>query len=289
MTKKILITGKNSYVGRSFIEYCARNSIDFDISELDVHGDDWKQVGFSRFDSVFHVAGIAHNSSDSNLKDLYYEVNRDLTIAIAEKAKQDGVQQFIFMSSMIVFGNQPNGKTKITADTEPNPDNFYGDSKLQAERGLQELESDEFKVVVLRPPMIYGEGSKGNYPLLSKFAQRSPVFPDYPNKRSMLYIDNLCEFVKLMILNEENGTFHPQNKELVQTSEMVRLIAEHHKHRIWFTKLGNPLIRFLLKINIIKKVFGSLYYEPSMSQYPKGKYQIRSLNESIRYTERGSL
>src|SRR5699024_2191706 len=162
MTKKILITGKNSYIGRSFIEYCKKNEIDFEIDELDVRGEEWKSYDFTSYDSVFHVAGIAHNSSDPKLEDLYYKVNRDLTVEIAKKAKQSDVPQFIFMSSMIVFGNHPNGKTRITQDTEPNPDNFYGDSKLQAEKGLKELESDNFKVVVLRPPMIYGKNSKGN-------------------------------------------------------------------------------------------------------------------------------
>src|SRR5699024_10676715 len=111
--------------------------------------------------------------------------------------------------------------------------------------------------------------SKGNYPLLSKFAQKSPVFPNYSNKRSMLHIDNLCEFVRLMILNEERGTFHPQNKELVQTSEMVKLIAKHNNHKIWFTRLGNPIINVMFQINLIKKVFGDLYYEQSMSVYGK--------------------
>lgn len=288
MTKKVLITGKNSYIGRSFIEYCKKNNIDFEIDELDVHGGEWKIADYSSYDSIFHVAGIAHNSSNPELEDLYYEVNRDLTVSIAEKAKKDGVSQFIFMSSMIVFGNQPNGKNKITADTVPCPDNFYGDSKLQAEKGLNELQSDDFKVVILRPPMIYGKDSKGNYPLLSKFAQKSPVFPNYPNKRSMLYVDNLSEFIRIIIINEENGTFHPQNKELVQTSEMVRLIAKQHNHKMWFTKLGNPLISLLFRLNIIRKVFGDLYYDKTMSAYGKEEYQVRTLENSIKITESAS-
>jgi UDP-glucose 4-epimerase len=285
MTKKILITGKNSYIGRSFMEYCEKNNVDFEIDELDTHGDEWKKTDFSTYDVVYHVAGIAHNSSDPELEDLYYQVNRDLTIEIAKKAKEDGVAQFIFMSSMIIYGNNPNGKTKITENTEPNPDNFYGDSKLQAEISLKELESEDFNVVILRPPMIYGKGSKGNYPLLSKFAQKSPIFPNYPNKRSMLHIDNLCEFLRLMIINEEKGIFHPQNKELVQTSEMVRLIAEHHNNRIWFTRLGNPFINLTFKVNMIKKVFGDLYYDKSLSDYQNNVYQINSLKESIKNTE----
>lgn len=285
MTKKVLITGKNSYIGRSFIEYCEKNQIDFDIYELETRGENWKEFDFSSYDSVFHVAGIAHNSSDPKLEDLYYAVNRDLTVDISKKAKEDGVSQFVFMSSMIVFGSQPNGKTKITAETKPNPDNFYGDSKLQAEKGLRELESDHFKIVILRPPMIYGKGSKGNYPLLSKFARKTPIFPDYPNKRSMLHIDNLCQLIKLIILNEEKGTFHPQNNEFVQTSELVKLISQHHNHNIRFTRLGNPLISLLLRFNIVKKVFGDLYYEKSISVYKNGVYQKNNLKKSIELTE----
>lgn len=285
MTKKILITGKNSYIGRSFMKYCEKNRIDFEISELDVHGNKWKKTDFSNYDSIFHVAGIAHNSSDPKLENLYYEVNRDLTVSIAKKAKEEGVSQFIFMSSMIVFGNQPNGKTRITVDTKPKPDNFYGDSKLQAEKKLHELESKDFKVVILRPPMIYGKGSKGNYSLLSKFAQKSPVFPDYPNKRSMLHIENLCEFLRLMVLHEESGTFHPQNKELVRTSNMVKLIAKHYNHRIWLTKIGNLIISYMFNLNIVKKIFGDLYYDNSLSDYRKGIYQLVDLSESIILTE----
>ena len=283
--KKILITGENSYIGGKFIEWVGQWPEKYSVDEISVHGDEWKKVDFSAYDTVYHVAGIAHVSADPKLEVKYFKVNRDLTIEVAKKVKEDGVSQFIFMSSMIVFGNQPNGKTKITAETNPKPDNFYGDSKLQAEKGLHKLESEDFNVVILRPPMIYGKGSKGNYPLLSKFARTSPVFPNYPNKRSMLHIDNLCEFLRLMIENEESGIFHPQNNELVQTSEMVRLVAKYHNHRIRITKLANPIIDLFFKLNVITKVFGDLYYEEGLSKYDKEEYQIRSLSTSIKLTE----
>lgn len=285
MTKKVLITGKNSYIGSAFREYCATYHADFIIDELDTCDAAWKNFDFSTYESVFHVAGIAHNSADPKLEDLYYQVNRDLTIAIAERAKQMDVKQFIYMSSMIVYGNEPNGKTHITPDTEPNPDNFYGDSKLQAEMGINKLAAADFKVVILRPPMIYGRGSKGNYPLLAKLARKAPVFPDFPNKRSMLHIDNLCELVRLLIVNEDAGIFYPQNAELVKTSNLVKLIAENSRHKIWFTRMANPLINLLLRMTLIKKVFGTLYYLPSMSAYSKGVYQIRDLAESVKLTE----
>ena len=285
MTRKILITGQNSYIGTSFINYGKDNDLNLIIDELSIHGDDWKSIDFSKYSTILHVAGIAHNSSDSKLKSLYYSVNRDLTIEVATKAKKDGVKQFIFMSSMIVFGNQPSGKTGITSETAPNPANFYGNSKLQAEKGLENLQASDFNIAILRPPMIYGKGSKGNYPLLSKLARKTFLFPDYPNKRSALYIENLCELLYLIIINDKSGLFLPQNQSYVKTSDMVYEIAKKHQHKIIFTRLFNPIITGMKRINIVNKVFGDLYYNQKNSQIDFGNYQLFDLSESILKTE----
>jgi UDP-glucose 4-epimerase len=235
---------------------------------------------------VFHVAGIAHVSSDPNMKNLYYKVNRDLTIETAKKAKSEGVKQFIFMSSIIIYGDSSKDLKVIDKNTIPQPSNFYGNSKLQAEQGILPMSDENFKVVVLRPPMIYGKGSKGNYPKLAKAAIKLPVFPDIDNQRSMLHIDNLCEFIKLIIDNEESGVFFPQNKEYVKTSEMVRLIAEAHGKKIKLVKIFNPILKAMeIKVDIVKKVFGNLVYEKSISNY-KEDYQIRNLKASIYETEK---
>ncbi|NMB43625.1 MAG: NAD-dependent epimerase, partial [Clostridiales bacterium] len=158
-------------------------------------------------------------------------------------------------------------------------------SKLQAEQGITPLESDGFKVVILRPPMIYGKGSKGNYPKLAKLAQKLPLFPDIDNERSMLHIDNLCEFIRLLVDHEESGLFFPQNKEYVKTSEMVRLIAEVHGKRVRLVRWMNWLIKLLFGIGIVNKVFGNLVYEQSMSRYGVN-YQTRDLKESVMATEK---
>ncbi|WP_078378665.1 NAD-dependent epimerase/dehydratase family protein [Sutcliffiella halmapala] len=282
--KKILITGINSYVGNSFGEWIKNNdkySVDF-ISLRDCK---WKEEHFAGYDSILHVAGIAHVSSDPKMEDLYYKVNRDLTIDVAKKAKAEGVKQFIFLSSIIVYGDSSSEKRVINKDTIPTPSNFYGNSKLQAEEGIKPLESDVFKIVLIRPPMIYGKGSKGNYQKLAKIAKKTPVFPDIDNERSMLHIDNLCEFIRLMIENEESGMFFPQNSEYVKTSEMVRMIAEVHGKKMRFTRLSNGILKVMLgKIGIINKVFGNLTYEMSISNYSE-KYRIRELEESIKLTE----
>lgn len=228
--KRILITGENSYIGGKFTEWVAQWPDQYHVDEISVRDDKWKQADFSSYDSVYHVAGIAHNSSDPKLEDLYYEVNRDLTIEVAKKVKKDGVPQFVFMSSIIVYGTK---NEFIDADTKPNPDNFYGESKLQAEEGILPLQDEDFNIAIIRPPMIYGKGSKGNYPLLSRFAQLTPIFPDYDNQRSMLHIDNLTEFVRLIIDNEDAGVFCPQNKEYVKTSDMVKVISDIHEKKIY--------------------------------------------------------
>lgn len=287
--KKILITGANSYIGTSFEKYMAQFD-GYEIDTADMIGDVWKEKDFSGYDAVFHVAGIAHSDSGKISKEkekLYYAVNTDLTVETAKKAKADGVKQFIFMSSAIVYGNSaPIGKGKrITKDTPVRPANCYGDSKVQAENGLRSLNDDSFKVVILRPPMIYGKGSKGNYPLMSKMAQKLPVFPYVKNRRSMLYIENLCEFIRLMIENNEQGTFWPQNKEYSNTSEMVKMIGEAHEKNVHLIHGFEWALKILgLFTRIVDKAFGNLYYDKSLSVY-KQNYRVCSLVESIKRTE----
>lgn len=288
--KRILITGAGSYIGTSFEKYMKQWSDKYQIDILDMIGDDWIKYDFSGYDSVYHVAGIAHSDNGKISKEkakLYYEVNTKLTIRTAMKAKKAGVKQFIFMSSAIVYGDSaPIGKMKmITRDTPVNPANCYGDSKVKAERGLKRLEDENFKVVILRPPMIYGKGSKGNYPLMSKIAQKVLVFPYVKNCRSMLYIENLMEFVRLMIENEERGTFWPQNKEYSNTSKLVKKIAAEHGKRIVLVKgCTVPLKIAGMMTGLVDKAFGNLAYDKKMSRY-KTEYRLYSLNESIERTE----
>lgn len=288
--KKILITGANSYIGTSFEKYMEKWPEKYQVDTLDMIGDDWKKYNFTGYDSVYHVAGIAHSDNGKISREkakLYYDVNSKLTIQTAMKAKKSGVKQFIFMSSAIVYGDSaPIGKMKmITKDTPVNPANCYGDSKVKAENGLRKLEDENFKVVILRPPMIYGKGSKGNYPLMSKLAQKLPIFPNVKNCRSMLYVDNLMEFVRLMVENEERGTFWPQNAEYSNTSELVKMIAAQHGKRVILVK-GCTLLLFLLRFatGIVDKAFGNLAYDKNISQY-KENYRLFTLGESIKETE----
>ena len=288
--KKILITGANSYIGTSFEKYMAQFGDKYQIDTVDMIDGTWREKDFSGYDSVFHVAGIAHSDNGKISKEkekLYYAVNTDLTVETAKKAKADGVKQFIFMSSAIVYGNSaPIGKGKrITKDTPVRPANCYGDSKVQAENGLRPLNDDNFKVVILRPPMIYGNGSKGNYPLMSKMAQKLPIFPYVKNRRSMLYIENLCEFVRLMIKNNEQGIFWPQNREYSNTSEMVKMIGEAHGKKVRLIRGFEWALKLLgLFTGLVDKAFGNLYYDKALSVY-KQNYRVADLKWSVFLTE----
>ena len=230
---------------------------------------------FTGYDVVFNVAGIAHIKETAENRHLYYDVNPDLVIKIAGTAKEAGVKQFILLSTMSVYGMLTG---RIEKSTPTNPMNAYGKSKVEADEAISKLADDTFRFCCLRPPMVYGKGCKGNYQSLRKFALKSPVFPDYKNQRSMIYIGNLCEFVKLCIDFERSGLFFPQNGSYTNTSDMVRMIAECNGRGIRLTKSFNWAIK-LCRLSVVKKVFGDLVYEPVDTV---GKYELQ---ESIRLTE----
>lgn len=277
---KILITGKNSYIGTSFKNWVDQYEDRYTVDTIDVRDNCWENQSFSNYDCIVHVAGIAHIKETPKNSQLYYKVNRDLAVNLAVKAKQDGVKQFVFLSSMSVYGIE---KGVITKDTPCNPRRSYGKSKLEAEKLIHKLKDDSFAVAILRPPMVYGKGCRGNYPKLAKLALRSPVFPEIKNERSMIHMDNLSEFIKILIDDCADGIFFPQNQEYICTTEIVKVIADLHGRKIKLTKVFNPILK-LLKLNIITKVFGSLVYDKKLSEYQKN-YCVYDVKKSISITE----
>jgi nucleoside-diphosphate-sugar epimerase len=287
--KRILITGSNSFVGKSFEKYISSTKNDeYVIDKISSRNEEWRKCDFSKYDVILNVAGIAHVEAKKSMRDLYYKVNRDLTIEIAKKAKDEGVKQYIYMSSMIVYGKSY-GKTindikMITIDTEPQPLTFYGDSKLQAEKGILALQSQEFNIAIIRAPMIYSEEAKGNFPLLIKAAEKFPLFPNIQNNRSMIYIENLCEFIRLLIENESYGIFYPQNKEYINTSDLVYRLSLEKGRGLRQTKIFNPILAFLSYFaNPINKAFGSYIYDKEISSHFDYRYCIVSYEESIKF------
>ena len=282
--KRILITGLNSYTGNAVSEHLSQWPEKYQVSRISLRGDSWKSESFRGFDTLIHTAGIAHDSTKGSGKEEYYSVNSSLAFEAAKKAARDGVRQFIFISSSIVYGRPDR---IITRDTPVNPESFYGDSKVRAENLILPLEAEGLRVCILRCPMIYGRNCKGNYPVLSKLARHVPFFPKVHNQRSMLYVKNFAKFVRLIIDNDENGTFWPQNGEYSQTSELVKMIAEAHGRKIILVPFCEIPLKFLARFSsLVNKAFGSLAYDMELSEY-KENYRLYTLKQSVQEAESG--
>lgn len=291
--KRILITGTQGYIGSALAQYLRRWPEEYSVDFLSLREEAWRLADFGGYDAIVHAAAIVHqpkSKDDPSQAELYDRVNHLLTAELAQKAKNEGVRQFLFLSSESVYGlHAPVGKTlTITADTPLNPTDNYGISKLQAEKALTALRDDHFRVVILRPPMIYGRDCKGNYRTLARLAEKLPVFPNIANQRSMLYIDNLCEFLRLLIQDEADGIFCPQNTEYVSTSRMVREIAKAHGKHIRLVGGCAWALNLLSHVTpLAGKAFGSLCYDKSLSDYPQN-YNIVGFEQSIAETEGGA-
>lgn len=279
--KHILITGANSYIGTSFEKWLEASEGDYQIDTLDMIDPKWRQFDFSPYDAIFHVAAIVHKNEKNMDPTLYDKVNRDLPIELAGLAKAVGVKQFVFLSSMSVYGNK---EEVITKETKENPSTYYGKSKLAAEKGLMQLESAYFKVLILRPPMVYGPKATGNYTRLSKLSRITPIFPNIANQRSMIYIDNLLEFVRKAIDTNLSGLHFPQNKEYVTTSQLVKTIRDVNGKKTLLTVIFNPIIKPLSNVSQFNKLFGNLVYAKELST-EVFDYQVADFHESVRKSE----
>jgi nucleoside-diphosphate-sugar epimerase len=256
--KRILITGANSYVGTNVERWLMKEPDKYHVDTIDMIDGSWREKDFSGYDVVFHVAGIAHVKETSGNRSLFYLVNRDLPIEVAQKAKNAGVSHFIFLSSMSVYGMDTGIISKTTV---PIPKTNYGKSKLEAEDGIRALINEKFKVAILRPPMIYGKGCKGNFQKLVLLAQKLPIFPIISNTRSMLYINNLSSFIEIMIEENLSGLYFPQNREFMNTSEMVKWIASSLGSKVYLSRSLGVFISLLMRFcKPARKAFGSLIY-----------------------------
>ena len=273
--KRILILGANSYIGTALKAYLKDGP--YDVTAMSVRDNQWHSTSFAGFDTVVHVAAIVHQHETPEMEHLYFQVNRDLAVQAAKKAKADHVTQFIFLSTMSVYGLDTG---IITPDTQPCPVSFYGKSKLAAEELILQEASESFHVCILRSPMVYGPGCKGNFQTVVKLVKRSPVFPQLSNRRSMIHIDNLCEFLKLCIDRCESGLFFPQNREYMQTSQMARTIAGKLGRRVWFSRLAGLAVRMTIPfLSLTKKAFGSLIYRDT--ERHDYRYCIRDNDDSV--------
>ena len=257
--KKILITGAGSYIGTSFETYLRQWPEAYQVDTMDLQEETWQQTSFSGYDSILHVVGLAHTRENKHNKESFYRINRDLTLEVARKAKADGVRQFVFLSSMSVYGIN---RGPINPNAEPKPVSYYGESKLQAEKGLLQLRGDNFSVVILRPPIIYGYGCHGNFRHMIRLAKIVPFFAAYENKRSMLSIENLTALVKDLMDTGADGIFCPQDPEYVCTCRMIQKLASEMGREIRLYRWLNPAVALAKHCTGAgRKAFSDLYYE----------------------------
>nr|WP_122013019.1 NAD-dependent epimerase/dehydratase family protein [Maliibacterium massiliense] len=285
---RIVIFGQGSYIGTHFAQYILAKDAQTRIDVLDAQSDAYKTYDFAGADAVLHVAGIVHRRETAENRGLYMQVNCDLAAAVAARAKAQGVGQYVYLSSMSVYGTNGGRDVRITHDTPPAPENAYGKSKLAAEQALFALADERFCVACLRPPMVYGKGCPGNYMQLQKVAMSSPFFPKADNRRSMVHIDILCAFLALVVRERAGGLLFPQNAEYVNPADMVRRIAACHGRKVRLVGGLRPLLRALVgKVGVVTKVFGDLVYDQALSDAFGGREQVRTYEETIRRTEQG--
>ncbi|MGB6128401.1 MAG: NAD-dependent epimerase/dehydratase family protein, partial [Psychrilyobacter sp.] len=169
--KKIIVTGASGFVGRNFI---GKYSNRYDIVPISLRTTKVEEIDFKGVDCILHLAALVHQMKGAP-EEKYFEINRDLTKKLAISAKKNGVRHFVFYSTVKVYGydgdlNNHNFILDINSECKPNDP--YGQSKYEAEEILRKLESNvsaslnkqekEFEVAIIRPPMIYGTGVKGN-------------------------------------------------------------------------------------------------------------------------------
>lgn len=287
MGKRVLITGKKGYIGRHIQRWLQNRADSYDVTMINVRTEEWKQTSFQGVDVIVHAAGIVHQPGISDWE-IYRKTNIDLTAALARKAKQEGVRLFIFLSTMAVFGR---GKRLfvniIDEETEISPVDLYGKSKYLAEQELLKIQSYDFKVVIVRPPNVYGKGCKGGY--ISGFrsvVSKLPAIPyAYPNVRqSTIYIDNLCELIRLIIESEASGFFMPQDRIAVSAVELMEAISKATGRKKPKSRLLGTGIYLLAFLPIVKKAYGGVAYAEVMSAYFESQYVIVPFEEGIRRT-----
>ena len=280
--KRVLITGANSYVGTNVEKWLMREHDKYYVETLDMQNPKWEEFDFSGFDVVFHVAGIAHLKEKRKNKFLYFKVNRDLAIEVANKAKNANIKHFIFMSSMSIYGVT---EGEISMNTIPSPKGLYAISKFQAELILQRLNDKNFSVSILRPPMVFGSNSPGNYAKFRKLSMMIPLFPKLKNRRSVIYIDDLCYFIEKLISENRSGVYHPSSHDFFSTVNAYINIRKCNNKKVKTTVLLNIPVKLTSIISVrIRKLFGNLYYSESIDDFNMlidSRVETLNINDAI--------
>lgn len=266
MQSNIIIIGKNSFIGQNIIS----NLKNYNFTEIDLVGTEVCKIDFTKAETVIHLAAIVHQKKLIT-EESYFKINRDLAYSVAKRAKEQGVKQFIFMSSAKVYGESNKMERYWNEESECKPTDPYGKSKFEAENLIKGLEDKAFKVVVVRSPLVYGAGVKANMFNLIKLVDHFPLLPfgNMDNKRSIVYIGNLVSLLNRIIELEISGVFIAGDKFPLSTTQIVQMIALGFNKRMLLFTVPKPILSIMEKIfpSITNRLYGSLVIDNSKTNF----------------------
>jgi nucleoside-diphosphate-sugar epimerase len=262
---KIVLTGKNSFIGKSFIDEYSKK---YQIDESCTLANKIEDIKFDSVDVVIHLAAIVHQDKRIG-EDIYFKINSDLAYSVAKKAKESGVSQFIFFSTVKVFGENTTKDEEWNENSECKPCDPYGRSKFDAEQRISSLNDETFSVSIIRPSVVYGPGVKGNIFKMIEIIEKVPILPfgNINNNRSMVYIKNLIALMAAIIDKRARGTFIACDSKIISTSQFVRILANisNKKRLIIPIPTFSQTIIKLISNQKYNKVFGSLCVNNSIT------------------------
>jgi UDP-glucose 4-epimerase len=277
---KIIITGSSGFIGNNFI----KSGSSIIIKAVDLLIQKVEEIDFTGIDSVLHLAALVHQMKGAPEEE-YFKINRDLAYEVAKRAKDQGVKQFVLMSTAKVFGESTTAKPAWDENSECCPQDAYGKSKYEAEKLIKSLAEDNFEVAIVRSPLVYGVGVKANMYNLVKLVDRFKILPlgGIQNRRSMVFVGNLIALLRHIIDKQASGIFIAGDQSSLSTTELTRLIGKSFKKRLILIKIPEFMIWFLARIkpSIVDRLFGSLELDNSNTNKKLGFVPPFSTDEGI--------
>lgn len=282
--KTLMITGASGFIGSNFIK---RYEKEYNIVPVCLIKNRPEDLDFTEVDTILHLAALVHQMKGAP-EEKYFEINTRLTERLAKKAKENGVKHFVFYSTVKVYGydgDLENHDFVLTENSPCNPNDPYGASKYEAEKILKNLENENFKISIIRPPLVYGEGVKGNMLSLIKLVNKCPILPfDYDNnRRTMVGIENLLYMTKLIIDKEADGIYIGSDLKDVSIKNITEAMEKGLNKKRIKIKLPTFIFNFLCKRkkNIMVRLYGTLAFQQE-DGYKKINYKTKnSLEKEI--------
>ena len=273
--KTLMITGASGFIGSNFIKNYEN---EYNIVPVCLIKNKPEDLDYTGVDTILHLAALVHQMKGAP-EEKYFEVNTELTKRLAIAAKRKGVKHFVFYSTVKVYGfdGELNNHDFLLTENSPcNPNDPYGASKYEAEKILNSLQDENFKVAMVRPPMVYGEGVKGNMLSLMKLINILPIIPfNYNNnKRSIISTENLLYMTHLIIKNGADGVYLGTEGESVSIKEIVESIEKGLGKKKINIKFPSFIFKLLCKIkpNIMVRLYGTLAFKQE-DNYSKISYK----------------